>query len=112
MPGKIIPVNFSTDHKYLLQHCRRLIDAKLVAIPRHLDRLILSIQTAVAYDDILSKQETTADYSLDYLRLALKNYNIEDDDDYEAAAFEWKRAGGWGGGAEKKIIDFILSIVS
>lgn len=102
MSGKIISVNFSTDHKYLLQHCRRLIDAKQVAIPRHLDRLILSLQTAVAYDDILSKQETIADDILDSLRLALKYYNIEDDYDYDAAVFEWKRPRGWEGGAEKK----------
>jgi hypothetical protein len=73
---KIIPVNFSTDHKSMLSHLHTVISKQYLAIPSKYDKLITSLRTAYATELNVDKQQTSYDDSLDALRLSLKGYNI------------------------------------
>jgi Terminase large subunit, T4likevirus-type, N-terminal len=74
---KIIPVNFSTDHKSMLSHLHVMVNKKYLAIPKQYDKLITSLRTAYAREYSLDKEQTTYSDSLDALRLSLKGYQIE-----------------------------------
>lgn len=74
---KVIPVNFSTEHKQMLSHLHMVITKGYLAIPEKHDRLIISLRTAWAKELSLDKEQTSYDDLLDALRLSLKGYNIE-----------------------------------
>ena len=74
---KIIPVNFSTDHKAMLSHLHTMISKGYLAIPSKYDKLITSLRTAYATEYSLNKEQTSYSDSLDALRLSLKGYNIK-----------------------------------
>ena len=75
--SRIIPINFATEHKALLEHCYLLVSDGHVAIPKEYDRLITSLRTAQASEWSLNKEETTYDDDLDSLRLLLKRVYFE-----------------------------------
>lgn len=70
--NKIIPVNFTKEHKQLLEHCFLLVSGGKVAIPKQYDRLITALRTAQATEWNLNKEDTVNDDDLDDLRLLLK----------------------------------------
>ncbi|HEX7178427.1 MAG TPA: hypothetical protein VF220_01795 [Nitrososphaeraceae archaeon] len=74
---KIIPVNFTTEHKAMLSHLHIMINKNYLAIPKKYDKLITSLRTAYAREYSLDKEETSYSDSLDALRLSLKGYQIK-----------------------------------
>jgi hypothetical protein len=73
---KIIPVNFSTDHKKLLSHLHVMVNKGYLAIPKEHEKLITSLRTAYASEYSLNKDQTSYNDLLDALRLSLKGYQI------------------------------------
>ena len=74
---KVLPVNFSTEHKAMLSHLHVMISKGYLAIPKEYDKLITSLRTAYAKELTLDKEQTSYDDLLDGLRLSLKGYQIE-----------------------------------
>ena len=74
---QIIPVNFQKRHREMLQWTHTLLSKRLVKIHPSLQKLIVSLRTAVVSDDWkLDKQQTSYDDLLDSLRLSLCNYEL------------------------------------
>jgi hypothetical protein len=77
--NKVIPVNFSTEHKELLAHSKYFVEAGQVAINPRLDKILTSLRTAVATEYALDKEATAFDDLFDAFRLSLRYYDIERD---------------------------------
>jgi hypothetical protein len=78
---KIVPVNFNSEHKAMLGHCKMLLehDGGRIAInPDRFDKLITALRTAVDNDGTLDKEATSYNDIFDAFRLALKFYHFED----------------------------------
>jgi Terminase large subunit, T4likevirus-type, N-terminal len=73
---KIIPVNFTTEHKSMLSHLHVMINKGYLAIPAEYDKVLTSLRTAYAEELNLKKDVTSYNDLLDALRLSLKGYNI------------------------------------
>jgi hypothetical protein len=73
---KVIPINFSTEHKNMLSHLHLMVNKEHLAIPKKFDKLIVSLGTAYAKEYSLDKEQTSYDDLLDGLRLSLKGFNI------------------------------------
>ena len=67
---KIIPVNFSTEHKAMLSHLSILVNKEFLCIPKEHDRLLVSLRTAYANELSLDKERTSFSDSIDACRLA------------------------------------------
>jgi hypothetical protein len=74
---KIIPVNFSTEHKAMLSHLHVMVNKNYLAIPKQHEKLLTSLRTAYASEYSLNKDQTSYSDSLDALRLSLKGYQIK-----------------------------------
>ena len=73
---KILPVNFSTEHKNMLAHIHTLINKEYLAIPQQHEKLIICLRTSYAKEYSLDKEQTSYSDSLDALRLACKMYKM------------------------------------
>jgi hypothetical protein len=73
---KVMPVNFSTEHKELLGRVKHFVDSEFVSIPPKFDKLTIALRTATAYDWTLDKESTSFPDTLDAFRLSLKGYKI------------------------------------
>jgi hypothetical protein len=74
---QIIPVNFQKRHRVMLQWAYTLMSKRFIKIHPSLQKLIVSLRTAIVSDDWkLDKQQTSHDDILDSLRLALCNYEL------------------------------------
>ncbi len=73
---KVLPVNFSTEHKNMLSHLHMLVNKEYLAIPKEHDKLIISLRTAYAREYSLDKEQSSYNDSLDSLRLACKMYKM------------------------------------
>ena len=80
---RVEPVNFNQEHKEMLGHCKMLLEKGYIAINPAFDKLITSLRTAVAEENILDKESTSYSdifdaYSdiFDAYRLALKDYKF------------------------------------
>jgi hypothetical protein len=72
---QIIPVNFQKRHQEMLQWTYTLMSKRFIKIHPSLQKLIVSLRTAIVIDDWkLDKQQTSHDDILDSFRLALCNY--------------------------------------
>ena len=74
---KIVRVNFNSEHKAMLGHCKMILenDGGRIAInPDRFDRLVTSLRTVVDNDGILDKESNM----FDALRLALKFYHFRE----------------------------------
>ena len=83
---RIVPVNFNTEHKAMLGHCKMILenDGGRIAInPDKFDKLITSLRTAVDNDGTLEKEATSYNDIFDAFRLALKFYSFRDSSDYD-----------------------------
>ena len=81
---RVEPVNFNQEHKEMLGHCKMLLERGYIAINPAFDKLITSLRTAVAEENILDKESTSYADIFDAYRLALKDYKfitreVEDD---------------------------------
>jgi hypothetical protein len=55
---KIVPVNFNTEHKAMLGHCKMILDTdggKIAINPDRFDRLITALRIAIDNDGILKR---------------------------------------------------------
>jgi hypothetical protein len=80
---KIVPVNFKSEHKAMLGHCKMILekDGGRIAInPDKFDKLIISLRTAVDADGLLDKESTSYHDIFDAFRLALKFYSFKEKD--------------------------------
>jgi hypothetical protein len=78
---RIVPVNFNTEHKAMLGHCKMILEqepGKIAINPDKFDKLITALRTAVDNDGTLDKEATSYDDIFDAFRLALKFYHFED----------------------------------
>jgi hypothetical protein len=77
---KIVPVNFNSQHKAMLGHCKMILehDPTKIAINPKFDKLIIALRTAVDKDGTLDKEATSYNDIFDAFRLALKFYHFED----------------------------------
>ena len=70
------PVNFNQEHKEMLGHCKMLLERGYIAINPSFEKLITSLRTAVAEENILDKDSTSYADVFDAYRLALKHYKF------------------------------------
>jgi hypothetical protein len=83
---KIVPVNFNSEHKAMLGHCKMILEQdppKIAINPYKFDKLITSLRTAVDNDGTLAKEATSYNDIFDAFRLALKFYHFIDSSDYD-----------------------------
>jgi hypothetical protein len=69
---KVLPVNFSKDHKQLL--LKMMLSDGLLAIDKRFKKLVTSMNAASDFENSLQKQSMSNSDSLDSLRLALSLY--------------------------------------
>jgi hypothetical protein len=74
---KVEPVNFNQEHKEMLGHCKLFLEKGYIAINPAFDKLITSLRTAVAEENILDKESTSYSDIFDAYRLALKHYQLK-----------------------------------
>jgi hypothetical protein len=60
----------------MLSHCKMLLERGYIAINPSFDKLIISLRTAVAEENILDKETTSYADVFDAYRLALKYYQF------------------------------------
>jgi hypothetical protein len=78
---KIVPVNFNSEHKAMLGHCKMILEqnpGKIAICPDRFDKLITSLRTAVDNDGTLDKEATSYNDIFDAFRLALKFYHFQE----------------------------------
>jgi len=78
---RIVPVNFKSEHKAMLGHCKMILEqdpGKTAINPDRLDKLISALRTAVDNHGVLDKESTSYNDVFDAFRLALKFYHFED----------------------------------
>jgi hypothetical protein len=83
---KIVPVNFNSEHKAMLGHCKMILenDGGRIAInPDRFDKLITALRTAVDNDGTLDKESTSYNDIFDAFRLALRFYHFRDSSEYD-----------------------------
>jgi hypothetical protein len=73
---RVEPVSFGKEHKEMLGHCKLLLEQGYIAINPAFDKLITSLRTAVAEENILDKESTSYADIFDAYRLALKLYRF------------------------------------
>ncbi|MFL6321541.1 MAG: hypothetical protein ACJ72Q_13825 [Nitrososphaeraceae archaeon] len=81
---KIVPVNFNSEHKAMLGHCKMILEhepGKIAINPDRFDKLITSLRTAVDNDGTLDKEATSYNDIFDAFRLALKFYSFRNSSD-------------------------------
>jgi hypothetical protein len=81
---KIVPVNFNSEHKAMLGHCKMILEqvpGKIAINPDKFDKLITALRTAVDNDGTLDKEATSYNDIFDAFRLALKFYHFEERND-------------------------------
>jgi hypothetical protein len=78
---RIVPVNFNSEHKAMLGHCKMILEqdpGKIAINPDRFDKLITALRTAVDNDGTLDKESTSYNDIFDAFRLALKFYHYEE----------------------------------
>jgi hypothetical protein len=83
---RIVPVNFNSEHKAMLGHCKMLLEhegGRITINPDKFDKLITALRTAVDNDDLLDKESTSCNDIFDAFRLALKFYHFRDSSEYK-----------------------------
>jgi hypothetical protein len=81
---RIVPVNFKSEHKAILGHCKMILErdgGKIAINPDRFDKLITALRTAVDNDGTLDKEATSYNDIFDAFRLALKFYRFQEKND-------------------------------
>jgi hypothetical protein len=74
---KVIPCNFSTDHKQMLSHLAMMVSKEYLAIPSSMNKLEIAMRSAWANELSLDKDRTEYNDLTDALRLACKMYKMK-----------------------------------
>jgi hypothetical protein len=74
---KVIPVNFSTEHKQMLSHLSMLVSKEYLALPASMDKLAIALRTAYAEELSLNKDRSSYNDLTDALRLSCKMYKMK-----------------------------------
>ena len=74
---KVIPVNFSTDHKQMLSHLAMMISKDYLCIPASMTKLEVTLRTAYANELSLDKSRSEYNDLTDALRLSCKMYKMK-----------------------------------
>jgi hypothetical protein len=83
---RIVPVNFNSEHKAMLGHCKMILESeggRIAINPDRFDKLITALRTAVDNDGTLDKEVTSYNDIFDAFRLALKFYHFRDSSEYD-----------------------------
>jgi hypothetical protein len=75
--NRIIPINFVQEHKPLLQNLYSLISNEYLAIPESMEKVIISLKSAVANEYSLDKSQSSYNDTLDSLRLACRPFHFD-----------------------------------
>jgi hypothetical protein len=78
---RIVPVNFNTEHKAMLRHCKMILESeggRIAINPDRFHKLITALRTAVDNDATLDKEATSYNDIFYAFRLALKFYRFEE----------------------------------
>jgi hypothetical protein len=73
---RVEPVSFGKEHKEMLVHAKMLLEQGYIAINPVFDKLITSLRTAIAEENILDKESTSYADIFDAYRLALNHYQF------------------------------------
>ena len=78
LPGnnKVLPVNFSKEHKTMIAHLVALFEDDKVAVPEKFDKLIIALRSAQVNEFSLMKEESAYNDLTDAMRLSLRCYKI------------------------------------
>ncbi len=78
-PGnnKVLPINFSKEHKTMISHLVTLFNEHHIAIPKEFDKLIIALKSAVVNEYSLDKEQSVWNDLTDALRLSLRMYKIQ-----------------------------------
>ena len=82
---RIVPVNFNTEHKAMLGHCKMILEGeggRIAINPDRFDKLITALRT-MDNDGTLDKEATSYNDIFDAFRLALKLYHFRDSSEYD-----------------------------
>ena len=74
---KVIPVNFSTEHKQMLSHLAMMVSKEYLAIPSSMTKLEVALRTAYANELSLDKSRSEYNDLTDACRLACKMYEMK-----------------------------------
>ena len=74
---KILPVNFSTEHKNMLSALVLLVSKEYLCIPASMTKLEVALRTAWANELSLDKERSSYNDLTDSLRLACKMYKMK-----------------------------------
>src|SRR5919106_2242218 len=93
---KVDEFQYTFDHlaeivKEMLGHCKMLLERGYIAINPTFDKLITSLRTAVAEENILDKESTSYADIFDAYRLALKHYQFANSETNEDIAIAVKK---------------------
>ncbi len=80
---KIVPVNFNSENKAMLGHCKMILEdegGRIAINPDRFDKLITALRTAVDNDGTLDKESTSYNDIFDAFRMALKFYRYVESD--------------------------------
>ena len=83
---RIVPVNFNSEHKAMLGHCKMILEdegGRIAINPDRFDKLITALRTAVDNDGTLDKEATSYNDLFDAFRLALRFYQFRDSSEYD-----------------------------
>ncbi len=75
--NRIIPVNFVSEHKLLLQNLYSLVANEYLCIPESMEKIIISLKSAVANEYSLDKTQSNYNDTLDSLRLACRPFHFD-----------------------------------
>jgi hypothetical protein len=73
---KVLPVNFSTEHKKMLEHCKEMMPS--IAINRKFDKLITALRTATATEFSLDKNLSVHNDIFDAYRMCCRWFIIKE----------------------------------
>ena len=82
---RIVPVNFNSEHKAMLGHCKMLLEKNgghIAINPDKFDKLITALRTAIDNDGTLDKVATLYNDIFDAFRLALKFFHFRNSSKY------------------------------
>lgn len=72
----VIPVPFVTEHKHMITRCKMVLEKGILNIHPKLEKLILSLRTAIEEEGTLDKEMTSYNDIFDALRLAMKYHKL------------------------------------
>ena len=70
-------MNFVKEHQTLLQNLYSLVSNEYLCIPESMEKVIISLKSAVSNEYSLDKTQSSHNDTLDALRLAVRPYHFD-----------------------------------